>query len=272
MPLVYQQSKICLEGYGPTQIARMLKEDGIPVPTAYWLSNGRKPNIALPDNPCKWASDTVAYILERKEYLGHTINFKTYTQSYKSKKKLWNSEEKQMTFENTHEAIISVDVWEKVQTLRKNKRRPTRTGKTNLFSGVAYCADCGEKLYYCTSKSFETRQDHFVCSTSRNKGKEVCSTHFIRAVVLEELVLWHLQYVTSFVAVYEDIFRAKMNTKRTADRKKQAALRRKQIAQAERRIAELSKLFKRMYEDICCKGRLSKSSNTVRAAGSSVAV
>jgi len=152
-------------------------------------------------------------------------------------------------FENTHEAIISVDVWEKVHDLRKNKRRPTRTGKTNLFSGVAYCADCGEKLYYCTSKSFETRQDHFVCSTSRNKGKEVCSTHFIRAVVLEELVLWHLQYVTSFVAAYEDIFRAKMNTKRTADRKKQAALRRKQIAQAERRIAELSKLFKRMYED-----------------------
>jgi len=227
----------------------MLKEDGIPVPTAYWLSNGRKPNIALPDNPCKWASDTVAYILERKEYLGHTINFKTYTQSYKSKKKLWNSEEKQMIFENTHEAIIAVDVWEKVQTLRKNKRRPTRTGKTNLFSGVAYCADCGEKLYYCTSKSFETRQDHFVCSTSRNKGKEVCSTHFIRAVVLEELVLWHLQYVTSFVVAYEDIFRAKMNTKHTADRKKQAALRRKQIAQAERRIAELSKLFKRMYED-----------------------
>jgi len=187
--------------------------------------------------------------LERKEYLGHTINFKTYKQSYKSKKKLWNPEEKHMVFENTHEAVISVDVWERVQTLRKNKRRPTRTGKTNLFSGVAYCADCGAKMYYCTSKSFETRQDHFVCSTSRKKGKEVCATHFIRAVVLEEMVLWHLQYITSFVTAYEDIFREKMNAKHTADRKKETVLRRKQIAQAERRIAELSNLFKRMYED-----------------------
>jgi len=141
------------------------------------------------------------------------------------------------------------DIWEKVQTLRKNKRRPTRTGKSNLFSGVAHCADCGAKLYYCTSKSFETRQDHFVCSTSRTKGNEICSTHFIRAVVLEEMVLWHLQYVTSFVTAYEDIFWEKMNTKCVADRKKQTALRRKQIAQAERRVAELSKLFKRMYED-----------------------
>jgi len=240
---------LCLEGYGPTQIARILREDNIPVPTAYWLSKGRKPNTAIPDNPCKWVSDTVAYILERKEYLGHTINFKTYKQSYKSKKKLWNPEEKQMIFENTHEAIISVDTWEKVQSLRKNKRRPTRTGKSNLFSGIAHCADCGAKLYYCTSKNFETRQDHFVCSTSRTKGKEVCPTHFIRAVILEELVLWHLQYITSFVAAYEDIFREKMNIKCVADRKKQTALRRKQIAQAERRISELSKLFKRMYED-----------------------
>lgn len=97
---------LCLEGYGPTQIARILKGDSIPVPTVYWLSNGRKPNTVLPDNPCKWVSDTVAYILERKEYLGHTINFKTYKQSYKSKKKLWNPEEKQLVFENTHEAII----------------------------------------------------------------------------------------------------------------------------------------------------------------------
>ena len=119
----------------------------------------------------------------------------------------------------------------------------------NTEPNPLYCADCGETLYYCTGKSFETRQDHFVCSTSRKKGKEVCPTHFIRAVVLEELVLWHLQYVTSFVTTYEDIFREKMNAKHTADRKKQIALRRKQIAQAERRIAELSKLFKRMYED-----------------------
>ena len=95
-------------------------------------------------------------------------------------------------FENTHEAIIDADTWKRVQELRKNKRRPTRTGKTNMFSGIVRCADCGEKLYYCTSKNFEARQDHFVCSTSRLKGKEVFPTHFIRAVVLEPVSYTHL--------------------------------------------------------------------------------
>jgi len=114
--------------------------------------------------------------------------------------------------------------------------------------------------------SFETRQDHFVCATSRLKGVETCPTHFIRAVVLEEMVLWHLQYVTGFVAAYEDIFRVKMNAKHTLDRKKQTALRRKQIAQAERRISELSKLFKRMYEDNV-SGKLSDTGKTYRRCG-----
>ena len=81
--------------------------------------------------------------------------------AYKSKKKIENPESEQMLFKNTHEAIIDLDTWEKVQELRKNKRRPTRLGKTNMFSGIVYCADCGKKLYYCTSKNFESRQDHF---------------------------------------------------------------------------------------------------------------
>ena len=103
-------------------------------------------------------------------------------------------------FENTHEAIIDADTWAQVQELRKNKRRPARTGKTNMFSGIVRCADCGEKLYYCTSKNFEARQDHFVCSTSRLKGKAVCSTHFIRAVVLEQGVLAHMRLTIACVA------------------------------------------------------------------------
>lgn len=120
--------------------------------------------------------------MERPEYKWHTVNFETYKQSYKSKKTCYNPEEKWLVFENTHEAIIDTDIWERVQELRKNKRRPTREGKTNMFSGIARCA---EKLYYCTSKNFEAMQDHVVCSTSRLKGKEVCPAHFIRAIVLE---------------------------------------------------------------------------------------
>lgn len=114
------------------------------------------------------------------------------------------------------EAIIDVDTWARVQELRKNKRRPTRTGKTNMFSGIVRCADCGEKLYYCTSKNFEARQDHFVCSTSRLKGKEVCSTHFIRAVILEQGVLAHMRLTIACVANHEEQFRKAMGAKQKA--------------------------------------------------------
>ena len=127
--------------------------------------------------------------LDRMEYCGHTVNFKTHRQSYKIKKTIENPPEQWKVFRNTHEAIVDEDTFQRVQELRRNKRRPARTGKSNLFSGVAYCADCGEKLYYCTTQNFEDRQDHFVCSTSRKKGKDVCGTHFIRAVVLEKGVL-----------------------------------------------------------------------------------
>ena len=184
---------LCLDGYGPSQIARILKEDKVITPTTYFQQTGRATRNAPPDNLYDWDNKTVSGILERPEYQGHTVNFKTYKQSYKSKKTCYNPEEKWLVFENTHEAIIDADTWARVQELRKNKRRPTRTGKTNMFSGIVRCADCGEKLYYCTSKNFEARQDHFVCSTSRLKGKDVCPTHFIRTVVLEQGVLAHMK-------------------------------------------------------------------------------
>jgi len=249
---------LCLEGFGPTQIARKLREDRILCPTAHSEAKGLKVSNAIPHDPCIWKTETVSKVLERKEYLGHTVNFKTYRVSYKQKKKLDNPVEKQMVFENTHEPIVDVDTWEKVQELRKHKRRPARTGKTNMFSGVVHCADCGAKLYYCTGKNFEARQDHFVCSTSRSKGKDVCSTHFIRAIILEAMVLLHLQYVTDFVAHYEDEFRRRVSAMRAADLKKELALKRKQIVQGKRRVIELSAIFKRMYEDYV-KGSLTEA-------------
>lgn len=202
--------------------------------------------------------EVATLIVERPEYQGHTVNFKTYKQSYKSKKTCYNPEEKWLVFENTHEAIIDTDIWQRVQELRKNKRRPTRTGKTNMFSGIVRCADCGEKLYYCTSKNFEARQDHFVCSTSRLKEKEVCSTHFIRAVVLEQGVLAHMRMTIACVANYEEQFRKAMGAKQKAEAKKELAAKRRQATQAERRIEELNRLFKRIYEDNA-NGKLSDS-------------
>ncbi len=240
---------LCLDGYGPSQIARILQDDKVHTPAAHWQAQGKATNQPVPENPYAWVSATVSDILEKKDYLGHTVNFKTYKQSYKSKKKCYNPEEKQLVFEDTHEAIIDLDTWERVQELRKNKRRPTRTGKTNMFSGIVRCADCGEKLYYCTSRNFEARQDHFICSTSRLKGKDVCPTHFIRAVVLEQGVLAHMRLVISCIANHEERFRVALGAKQKAEAKRELAAKRRQLTQAERRIEELDRLFKRIYED-----------------------
>lgn len=118
--------RLCLEGYGPTQIARILKEEKIVTPTVYFMQNGRATRNAPQNNPCRWSAETVTFILERPEYQGHTVNFKTFVQSYKTKKKCYNPAEKQLVFENTHEAIIDADTWARVQELRKNKRRAAR--------------------------------------------------------------------------------------------------------------------------------------------------
>ena len=249
---------LCLEGYGPSQIARILKEQKVITPTIHFQRTGKATRNTPPDNPYNWTGDTIADILERPEYQGHTVNFKTYKQSYKSKKTCYNPKEKQLVFENTHEAIIDLDIWERVQKLRRNKRRPTRTGKTNMFSGIVRCADCEEKLYYCTSKNFEARQDHFVCSTSRLKGKEVCPTHFIRAVVLEQGVLAHMRLVIACVSTHEERFRKAMGAKQKAEAKKELAAKQRQLTQAERRIEELDRLFKRIYEDNA-NGKISDS-------------
>lgn len=237
---------LCLEGYGTSQIARILKDKKILTPFSYWNSKGQ--SFKSSENPYNWSADTIAGIIEKKEYLGHTVNFKTYKQSYKSKKKCTNPEEKQLIFENTHEAIIDIDTWERVQELRKNKRRPTRTGKSNMFSGIVYCADCRQKLYYCTSKYFESRQDHFVCSNSR-KGKEECSTHFIRATILEQGVLEHLKYVIGTVASYENQFRKVLCAKQKTEVKKELNTKKKLLLKSESRTKELDLLFQRIYED-----------------------
>ena len=248
----------CMEGYGPSQIAHKLKDAKVDCPTVHWAKMGRNAPAKTPDDPYDWAPRTISGILERQEYLGHMVNFRTHRQSYKSKKKIENPQSEWKIFENTHDAIVDEETFYRVQELRKNKRRPARTGKSNMFSGIVRCADCGEKLYYCTSNSFESRQDHFVCSTSRKKGKDVCDTHFIRAVVLEEGTLQHMRMVISCVASYEDAFRRALGAKRSAEVRKELAAKRRMLQKSENRLAELDRLFKRIYEDMV-NGKLSES-------------
>ena len=254
-PVVKRIFDLAIDGKGPEQIARILEQDKVLTTKALYAKQSEnhpdpKKRKKMPDRPYHWIGQSVVGILERMEYCGHTVNFKTHRQSYKIKKTIENPPEQWKIFRNTHAAIVDEDTFQRVQELRRNKRRPARTGKSNLFSGVAYCADCGEKMYYCTSRNFEERQDHFVCSTSRKKGKDVCGTHFIRAVVLEKGVLKFLQILLWYISDCEDLFREKLGAKRKEEFKKELSAKRRQLVQAQRRIEELDRLFKRIYEDM----------------------
>ena len=151
-------------------------------------------------------------------------------------------------FYNTHPAIIDLETFDKVQEIRQQRHRRTKTGKSNMFSGLVFCADCKAKMRYCTTSYYEERQDHFVCGNYRsNTG--TCSAHFIRAVVLEQLVWEHLQKVIWFVLRYEAYFRANMEKLHQMQAEEKLRTMRKELAKGEKRIQELDRLFIHLYED-----------------------
>lgn len=240
--------KLCMEGRGPMQIAKLLQAEKVLNPTSYKRREGIKSPSPETADPYHWNTNTVVHILERREYTGCTVNFKAYTNSIWDKKQRETPIEKQAVFYNTHPAIIEQEVFDKVQQIRKQRHRRTKTGKSSLFSGMVYCADCGAKMRYCTTNYFEKRQDHFVCANYRsNTGS--CSAHFIRAVVLEELVWMHMKAVIFYVTRYEKHFRAVMEQRLRMSSEEAIRGYKTQLAQAERRLAELDRLFIRIYED-----------------------
>ena len=240
--------KLCMEGRGPMQIAKLLQEEKVLNPTAYKKREGIKTPSPETADPYHWNTNTVVHILERWEYTGCTVNFKTYTNSIWDKKQRETPIEKQAVFYNTHPAIIEQEVFDKVQEIRQQRHRRTKTGKSSLFSGMVYCADCGAKMRYCTTNYFEKRQDHFVCANYRsNTGS--CSAHFIRAVVLEDLVWMHMKAVIFYVTRYEKHFREVMEQKLRLSSEEAIRGHRKRLAQAEKRLTELDRLFIRIYED-----------------------
>ena len=239
---------LCMNGRGPSQIADQLEKDKILTPTAYKNKQGVKTPHTEPENPYRWHESTIVNILERKEYIGATVNFKTYTNSIWDKKQRDTPLEKQAVFYGTHPAIIEQEVFDKVQEIRQQRHRRTKTGKSSLFSGMVYCADCGAKMRYCTTNYFEKRQDHFVCANYRsNTGS--CSAHFIRAVVLEELVWMHMKAVIFYVTRYEKHFRDAMEHRLRLSSEEKICASIKRLEQAQRRMGELDRLFIRIYED-----------------------
>ena len=239
---------LCMEGRGPMQIAKQLREERILTPTAYALKEGRNPGKEAPADPYYWDQKTVAGLLDHRDYTGCTVNFKTYTNSIWDKKTRDNPVEKQAVFYNTQPAIIDQEVFEKVQDIRSQRHRRSNTGKSHMFSGLVFCADCKSRMYYCTTSYYEERQDHIVCSNYRsNTGS--CSAHFIRAVVLEQLVWEHLKEVIWYVGHYESHFRSIMESKLKSESREILRDRKKLLEKDEKRIAELDRLFIRLYED-----------------------
>lgn len=244
--------KLCCDGYGPTQIAKRLRAEKVLTPTAY---KAQKSGNLLPSEPYKWAQKTVAGILEKVEYLGHTENFKTVSKNYRSKKRVPNAKENRKLFENTHPAIVDKNTFDTVQEIRRNKRRPTATGKISIFSGKVFCADCGAKLHFQTSHYHKESQECFVCANYRsNTG--TCTGHYIRAVTLNKLVFRHILGVLSYVQQFEAVFVKQEKEKANAERMMSVEKAKVDIVTLKRRNEDLDTLFKRIYEDMVA-GRLS---------------
>ncbi len=255
---------LCIDGYGPVQIARILTEEGIPTPTAYALSQGRD-NGHKNANLSRWGMETISGILEKPEYAGHTVNFRTHVKSYKNKKRVDNPKEDWLIFENTHEPIITQQEFDLVQELRKNKRRPTKHEEVNLFSGICYCADCGKKLYLCRATTMTVDQEHLKCVTYA-KDKNGCTIHFIRTIVLKEIILGELNKMISFVKENEDEFVQAALDNSVQKQSSELAKSRKKLKEAEKRIAELDRLFTRLYEDNV-SGKISDERFYIMSAG-----
>ena len=247
--------EMCMEGRGPQQIANQLKADKVLTPTAYKKRKGMKTPQAAPENPYGWCDSSVVNILERREYTGCTVNFKTYSNSIWDKKQRENPVEKQAIFENTHEAIISDDVFKRVQEIRQHRHRKTRSGRSSMFSGLVFCSDCGEKLYYGATNNYRTEGAFFDCSLHW-KYKEKCPTHYIRESILERMVLKHMQLVTGYILRYEQYFRSIMEQQLRLESTEKLQISKGQLERNEKRIAELKRLFIKIYEDNA-GGRLS---------------
>ena len=248
--VMYEIGLYIMDGFGPSQIARKLKERKILTPAAYYESKGMKTNVKKQGDPYAWDSSTIADMMDRwREYLGHTVNFKTRKKSYKSKKTIQNPESEWAIFENTHEPIWTEAMADAARLARQTRRRPTKMGEMGMFSGMMYCADCGSIMYQCRATGFRRDQEYYICSGYR-KGKDVCGeTHSIRTVILEELILDNLREIVSFARQHKERFVQMVMDMDLKERNKGLAKKKRLLADAEKRIAELDSIFKRLYED-----------------------
>ena len=252
-PVVKRIFDLTIDGKGPEQIARILEQDKVLTAKALYAKQSEnhpdpKKRKKMPERPYHWIGQSVVGILERMEYTGCTCNFKTYSKSYKLKKRIPNAVEDMCIFPDTQEAIVSQAQWNRVQELRKNKRRPAKAERQGLFSGLLFCPDCGNKLHFATCKSFDGKQDHYVCSSYKsNRG--TCTAHYIREDVLREIVLERIRAVNEYIRRDVDGFQEEWLQCRRQDHEKNIRNDKKRVEQAKKRLSDLEIIIRKLYED-----------------------
>lgn len=238
---------LCLAGRGPTQIASQLEREGVMTPTEYYHSLDKKTGIMLPIKPHLWKDSSIEHILSNRQYTGCAVNFKSTTISYKVHKTVYNSAEDQQIIPNMQEPIVTEDVWERVQVLRSNKRRATATGRKSLFSGLVYCSDCGAKLHFCASKSLRRDQEFFRCANYKS-GRGLCKIHYIRDVVLEQIVMEAVSDISDFIRCYENDFLNLIKMRNAVGRESDIQSLKSTILNGNKRIKEIDRNISSLFE------------------------
>ena len=247
-PVVKLMFDLCVAGYGPSQISKELMRRGIPTPTEHFEAIGVKVAARKSEQPGFWQQRTIVDLLEKPEYLGHTVNFRSHKKSFKCKKKVMNDPSEWVVFENTHEAIIDQETFDIVQRIRDGRRRLTPMGEMPVLSGMLFCADCGAKLYQVRHRGWTHEQELFVCATYRKiKGK--CTSHQIHNVQVEEILLRDLKRITAFAREREDEFVRLVTQKGEKELNRQLRENSTELARAEERIRQLDTIISRLYED-----------------------
>lgn len=240
---------LCAAGNGPSQIARILKKEQVLTPTMYAYAKYGMTHTGLDtQRPYHWSGDTVADMLENEIYIGNTLNYRFSTRSYKDKRKIEHPREECLVFENTHPAIITKEIWDIVQQVRKNKRRRTKMDEQNKYSGLVVCADCGETMVLHRAHTMSADYNHFTCRTYKKDG-EACTAHYIRECILDEIVLEDLRRVTAEAREHPQEFAEYLNSKQSAELQKEIRRLEKEKAAMQKRKAELDAIFKKLYED-----------------------
>ena len=245
--------KMCLDGKGNETIARELQENEVLIPMAYWRSKGlNRGGKKTQTNPYKWCKTTIQKILSQQEYCGDIINFKTYSKSFKNKRRIENSKENWAVFKDVNEPIIDRETFETVQKfISKTKRRAPKkeNGERSIFNGLVYCGDCHSKMRYHTNTS-NKEIHYFTCSDNKVDYRGKCpGRHYVRADALEEVVKLELRRLVEMLEIDESYFAQLLLRKNDEEREKDKKFLESELQKAIARNNTVSQIYEKLYED-----------------------